>query len=247
MIGHFIALTQNTREICQLDSRGEIVPRGEETKFCIELQVQCETDDKTIDVGFVLGFEVELSRLQKLDERQRQISVADVGARETIPRFAKYGPWKLYDFILMPLSGSGPVRLAKVDDQLKQDAELSDAVVDDLRKATQRHRDTAAAYERAKKFLESKLHYLREYPSEARSAARFLADCMRSDGASFMGSWNREKAGRIVDEVDDLIRRRNPNHPNYRAAADSIGGILYMIHPPKFWCKYPPQAHLLSL
>jgi len=147
----------------------------------------------------------------------------------------------------MPLSGTGAVRPPKVHDDLRQDEELSEAVAKELAEATERHRNTAAAFERAKKFLESNLDYLRNYPVEAKSAARFLADCMGSDAAPFMGSWNREKAGRLIDEVEDLIRRRNPNHPGYRSAAESVSGILYTIKAPMFWAKYPPQPQLLRL
>src|SRR5437870_862669 len=205
MTGHFTALLHNARELCQLDYRGEIVPQEQQTKFCSEVPIQCVTDDRTIDVGFLLGYEVELSRIKKLLEDERLAAVVRAGAKETIPRLAKYGPWKLYDFNLMPLSGSGPIRLPADSYELKQDEELSEVVAKELAEATERHRNTAAAFERAKKFLESNLDYLRNYPVEARSAARFLADCMGSDAAPFMGSWNREKAGRLIDEVEDLI------------------------------------------
>ncbi len=111
MIGHFTALLHNARELCQLDYRGEIVPREQQTKFCSQVPIQCVTDNRTIDVGFLLGFEVELSRIKKLLEDERLAAVVHAGAKETIPRLAKYGPWKLYDFNMIPLFGSGPIRL----------------------------------------------------------------------------------------------------------------------------------------
>ena len=148
---------------------------------------------------------------------------------------------------MIPLSGSGQIGSPADSYELKQDEELSEAVAKELATATERHRDTASAFERAKQFLESNLDYLRHFPAEARSAARFLADCMRSDAAPFMGSWNREKAGRLVDEVDDLIRRKNVNHPGYRSAADGVSCILYTVKAPMFWAKYPPQPQLLRL
>ena len=153
MIGHFTALLHNARELCPLDYRGEIVPREQQTKFCSEIPIRCITDDKTIEVGFLLGFEAELSRMQKLEEAQRLPAIAYAGAKETIPRFAQFGPWKLYDFILMPVSGSGPIRPATDVHELKQDEKLSPAVTEELTKATARHRDTAVAFERAKNFL----------------------------------------------------------------------------------------------
>src|SRR5437773_1317099 len=132
MTGRFTALLDNARELCQLDYRGDVVPQEQQTKFPLELPMRCVTNAKVIDVGFLLGFEVELSRIRKFEKAERLTAIAYAGAKETIPRFAKFGPWKLYDFILMPLSGSGPIRPRNDIHELRQEEELSPAVAEEL-------------------------------------------------------------------------------------------------------------------
>jgi hypothetical protein len=70
---------------------------------------------------------------------------------------------------------------------------------------------------------------------------------MRADGDLMMGSWNDVKSAVLVDHIKDLIKRKNPNHPNYQAVASSVESTLYLIKCPTHWAKYPPQPYLLDL
>jgi hypothetical protein len=247
VVGHFNARLAHAVELCQLDLRGSIIGRDRQTMFCAGIPILCVTDDNAIDVGVSLYVEIPIKCLTEIDDGRRLAAVAYSAAKEAIPRLAKYPLWNLYDLHRGAVPRIVTIPAPAEEHELKQDEYLSDTVVDQLTSATAFHRDVATAFEKAKSYLESNLNYLRDDPSRARRAAWFVTECMRSDAAPNMGMWNREKASRLVGEVDDLIRRRNSNHPGYRRAAESIGSILYVVHPPKAWAKHPPSPTLLNL
>jgi hypothetical protein len=246
MIAHFTARITNACELCQLDSSGEILKRDQQTKFIAGIPITCTSDDKTIDVGISLIVEADNGRVEDLDREQRLAAVAYVGSNEVIPRLARHAAWKLYEAERIDLSGTGRISPAQETYELKRDETLAEAVAQQLSQATAFHGEIAVAFEKAKEFLLSNVGSLRYDPGRARGAAHFLADCMRSDAAPFMSSWNREKAARLISEVDDLIRRKNPNHQGYRAAGDWIQSILYQIRPPAAWARYPPSPRQLN-
>lgn len=246
VIGRFTARLINAPELCQLDSNGEIIAREQQTTFCAGIPIRCVADDKRIAISLSLYVEVDMQRLTGIDSDHRLRAVACAAATESIPRLAKYAPWQLYGLHIGGVSGTGLIPVSAEDYEIQQDEFLAESVVQQLTEATEFHRTIAAVFQSAKEYLESNLGYLRDEPSRARGAARFIAECMRSDATPNMGMWNREKASRLVAEVDDLIRRKNSNHSGYRRAADSIGTILYRVHPPEAWSNYPPPAGLFN-
>lgn len=247
MTAEFRASLGHASELCQVDWRGDIVDRDKQTRFCAAVPVRCRTEDKKIDIGFWLHVEVDLNELEHVPPDSRLIAVAHAAVEEAIPRLAKYAPWQLYGPNGVRIPSATKIAVPAETYEVKRDHSLAPSVVDQLAKATAFHAEVSAGFESAKKFLDSNLDWLRDDPHRARSTAMFLAECMRSDGAPMMGMWNREKAGRLVDEVNDLIRRRNRNHPGYVSAAHSISSILYMIHAPTVWAKHPPSPALLRL
>jgi hypothetical protein len=244
VVGHFNAQIGNAVELCQLDRKGDVISRDRQTLFCCGIPLRCTTDDKTIDVGLSLYTEVAMSRVAGDERRNRVAAVAYAASREAIPFLAHYRNWRLYDFQNITISGKDVLPLPTEEYELQQHEQLSDEVVEELQKATARHREVQRAFEKAKQFLESNLQYLRGQPARAKAAGRFIAECMRSDGAPNMSMWNREKAGRLEDAIEDLIRRKNQNHPGYRHAADSVRSVLYMVNPPTWWAKHPPSPSL---
>jgi hypothetical protein len=242
VIGHFTAHVRNARDLFQVNWRGEIAPLEQQTMFCCAVPVECTNTEKTVDVGFVLHIEAAIARVLNLEDRKRLASVAHHGAKEIIPRLAKYGPWNFYGQDFIRISGDTPLNKASHENALEFAEEVAPLLQEELVRATKRHADARAAFDRAKTFLESHLNGLHRYPTEAKSAARFLAQCMRNDASPYMGPWNDEKSAKLVGQVDDLIRRKNPNHPNYRMATERVRGVLYDIEPPTYWHNSPPHG-----
>ncbi len=245
-VGRFNAAIAHAVELCQLDGRGTAIDHDKQTRLCVAVPIRCVTEDKAIDIGISLYGEVDIGRVAVGDSRHRVAAVACATAKQAIPRLAKYAPWNLYGLHRVDLSDA-ELEASAEEYELLQDQPLAEAVVKQLSESTAFHREVADAFEKAKEFLGANISYLRDEPNKARSAGWFIAECMRSDAAPNMGMWNREKASRLVGAVDDLIRRKNPNHPGYRHSADSIRSVLYMVHPPTIWAKHPPSPTLWHL
>lgn len=246
-LAHFRADIARATELSEVDWRGNIVERAKQTKLCVEFPLWCATDDRTISIGVTIYAEVPSTRVRETDPKARVQAVAYAAATNAIPRLARYAPWNLYDANRCDIPGGDESLAALEAYELKQDQLLSAEVFNQLSDAMVYHGEVAAAFEKAKLYLEQNVDYLRHDPSRAANAARFIADCMRSDATPNMGMWNREKSSRLVSDVDDLIKRKNPAHPGYQRAAQSIRSLLYSLHVPSSWAKYPPPPTLLNI
>ncbi|MCW0221502.1 MAG: hypothetical protein OJI67_24465 [Prosthecobacter sp.] len=236
----FVSQIAMARELCQLDNNGKVIPRDKQTKFRLEITTECSTDDKIIDIEFLIRTEVPLARLNALaSDRERAATVAFLVAKDCIPKLVKQGHLEIYRGIQARIEGEEMLSNVEEVYDHKENHILNEHLAKQLSEATSKHRASAKKFEDAKKYLERNLDSLRHDPIRARQCAHFLADCMQNSGTPFMSGWNREYAARLVGNVNDLIKRKNSSHPGYSRSADAIETILYQISPEKLWFKEP--------
>lgn len=235
------------REAAEYDYRGEVLKGAEKFYLVVMLPVKCHTPDRTIAVEFFVRAEVPIEHIQGLEPKERLSAIAYALAKESGPRLAALSEWELYDRQYVHVGYERPFTPREKPEIVEVEITLNDSLASFLREATARHAETASAFERAKKYLKENVHSFRYDPSSARSAARFVTDCMRADASPYLYAWNHEKAAGILGIVEELIGRKNPAHPGYTSRVSRLESHLYKAHPPSMWSEYPPQAHLLSI
>jgi hypothetical protein len=231
-------------EFCQTDREGKIVPAAKQTIFSAQIALDCQSSDKSIDLGFLAQTDIALGRLSAILADSHKIAVARAIAKQAAADLSRARSWDLYRstniFIL-----DDPALPESQEEFVKEIALTSD-LEKTFQDASKQHQTINAVFERAKDFLSSHINSIFHFRSQASAAARFLASCMRADGKPYMHAWNREKAAGLTRGTDDLGNRRKPNHPGYIAIARHLESILYSLHPPRFWNDYPPSPHDLS-
>jgi len=235
-------------ELCQIDYNGEIVAHDKQTRFCALLPVTCSGANQDIDVGITLHIELPIAKVASIpkDQGQRLHTVAYHAGLQVKDMLGRRGIWDLYNAERITLYGEDPLSLSD-SLEMKCDVEITEALANHFRDATKRHAEAEQALEKAKEYLDSGLDYACNDSSRISSAARFIADCMRADGTPMMGAWNDEKSAVLLAHIKDLVKRKNPNHPNYQSMASWVRSTLYSVRCPTYWAKYPPQPHLLDL
>lgn len=236
----FTAYVTNTTELCQLDLNGEVIPRDKQTMFCAELQVECVSSDKSIDLEFVVKTELPFSRLPPVEKgRDRTVSVGMALAKLGIPLLAKYSHIKIYGGELLPMPGVDVIPDASDAYHHEMNEEINESLATQFRDATARHRSSTEHFEESKKYLLHNAERFRFEPALALSHARFVAEYMRKSSDRFMGAWNSEKSAVLISYVEDLIGRKNTSHPGFIGAVEWIESTLYSARPSKFW-NTPP-------
>lgn len=127
---------------------------------------------------------------------------------------------------------------------LKEDAELpvSEDLAAHFDKIADRLTQLRASWDRASEYLRQSSSYGYDYHEDigrARRAVRFIATIMRYSGDAMLGAWNREKASSLTSAVEDLIRRKNTNHPGFQRSADTVRTVVYTANFPSFWTGDP--------
>ncbi len=78
------------------------------------------------------------------------------------------------------------------------------------------------------------------HKAEIQSLISFIERSLDSTDIGFMFSWYNEKHSLISKYFNDMFRRKQGNHPNYKLAQDYIRKTLCSYHAPCCWRKYPP-------
>jgi hypothetical protein len=233
-------------ELCEMTYGGEIVPRDKQTKFCLLLPLTCSTESGDIDVGFMVVAEVLFDKVDHIPKEKRLAVVSYHTACQVKRTVANCQNWSLYKPEEITFYGEGALTIPAAT-EVNGNIEIVEALATHFREATARHAEVEKALEKAKDYLDNGLDYANHDSSRISRAAYFVADCMKADGTPMMGAWNAEKSAVLLAHVKDLVKRKNPNHPNYRSMVDWIRQILYLVKCPTYWAKYPPQPHLLDL
>ncbi len=234
-------------ELCQTnDYSGVIIAEDKRTKYCVEITAECKSSERDIEAGTTIFAEMPMTKVAGIPKDQRANTAgyhAAIGAKE---RLERVGTWELYGSERITLYGSEVLEIPSVF-EVEADIQIIEPLAEHFRKATKLQQEVEQALKRAKDYLESGLNYACNDGARLSRAARYIADCMNADGTPIMDGWNREKSAVLLDFVADLIKRRNPNHPNYQSKVSWIHSTLYSVDCPFYWSSYPPQPHLLDL
>jgi hypothetical protein len=245
-----VADTYRATELCQTnDYTGEVISEDKRTRYCALLPITCNSPDGDIDVGMTVYVELPIAKVAGIpkDDSQRLHTVAYHSALNVKNRLERADTWELYGTEHVTFYGDDPFSIPASFD-VKCDAEITGLLATHFRVATKRHEEVEKALEKAKEYLENGLDYgARHDSSRISSAAHFIADCMRADGTPMMSAWNDEKSAVLLAHIADLIKRKDPNHRNYKSMVNWIHSTLYSVRSPTFWARYPPQPHLLNL
>ena len=80
---------------------------------------------------------------------------------------------------------------------------------------------------------------------EIRSLLHFIEACNRCSADSWNAPWYKEKTAKVKSAFEDLIRRKNANHPGYELSAEQAR-TLYSFHAPYAYRETPPSPHQIE-
>lgn len=197
----------------------------------------------------MLEGKVPLSQIAHIEERQQRVEAAAVAtALAGFEQIRRSNQIDLYRRNAVYIDSAIKIDPSPDSRPLVANVEISDSLAVILNQATERHKAVEAAFEKAKKYLERELGGLLSYDAaRARSAANFLLLCRKGATGGFLDASNREKASFLVNEVEDMIKRKNPGHPNFIRAVERARGYLYRLYCPTRWGEYPPPLALLNI
>ncbi len=235
----FSGSPQYAAELFDVDWEGKPLRGEAQKRFCVLVDLECASADRSIDVAISLKSRIPLERMPSLENSAQTYAAAATALRVAMEMLPRRQEWKFYNATEVGI----PDEISVEGDckRIETEVELSAALENQLSRVSAQHREVHEAFESAKKFLSTHLHSAPHYAHEMAEAAFFLASCMRADGSFFMGAWNREKSSALLSAIGDLTRRKNTSHHGYSSSADRVSSILYSIHPPKVWADYPPS------
>jgi len=187
-----LTIKHTERELFQTDHLGEIVPNDKQTAFRAEVALTCQAADKSIDLGLIVVGEVPLARIAAIEKDNRLQAVAYAIGKQVAEDLTKARSWELYRTEQIYVPASATIE-PKNHEQFVAEVALNDDLAAAFQDATEHQGEVSAAFEGAKEFLTSHMYSIFVIRSQASSAARFLAQCMRNDGSPYMYSWNRER------------------------------------------------------
>lgn len=244
---HFVGDAYRTRELCQTDDRtGEIISEDKRTRYCALVTADCKSPEGDMDVGMTLYVEMPMAKVTAISKDKRVETVGYHAALNAKKRLGRAGTWELYGTEHINFYGDEPLEIP-ASFNVEGDIQIPESLAARFREATKRHKEVERALEQAKDYLEGGMNYACNDASRISRAAHFIADCMRADGTPMMGGWNDEKSAVLLADVADLVKRKQPNHPNYQSKVSWIRSTLYSVRCPSYWAAYPPQPHLLDL
>jgi hypothetical protein len=206
----------------------------------IIIPIRCSSDDKSIDVGFYA--QARFERL--IPESARETEIAALVASTLFHKLSAFHGVNVYqiaEFYLPEFNPSTPAS----DRGASPSLEITEDLAREWTEITGVHRDSEAAFDRAKQWLRDNIHHLRFDPAPARSAANFLAACLTH--SCNIRPWNTELGDRIRYTSEELIGRKDPNHQGYKSRAKRLTGDLGVLDFPSFWSSRPPDASSLDL
>jgi hypothetical protein len=102
-------------------------------------------------------------------------------------------------------------------------------------------REQKSIFDDAKRFVyeNSSSAVYEGYSSALRTKGGQVTRIMHASADPMMGAWNREKAAKIRGSIEELGRRKNPNHPTFRSTVESLTGTVYSVSFPIYWNQRP--------
>ncbi len=239
----FIVGTLQARERGEFDRQGKEIPRDKRTRFCFDLPVDCSTADDAINVGILVIVRVPIGRLANVPREGTCWTVAKFVAPDVISCLSGSTAWSIYGPTEIDLDVEISVDPATASRESTGERQIPERLAEQLRQTTRSRGESETAFEKAKVWLCERMVYLHDNSREARSAAHFIANCLRNSAYPDMGP----SSNLLLRYVEDLIRRRDTNHPNYVRIADELKRMLYPMVFPRYWSAPPPAATLLHL
>jgi hypothetical protein len=148
-----------------------------------------------------------------------------------------------------------PKRLPKLDvhtfDYLEAfDCKLAKEAFDDICNDFQAYKAARDAFTKAVEELLSMVSELTPYGFQSnqtriRTLLDFIEACLRAADLGHLYGWYHEKQAGIREDFEDLIRRKQASHPNYRRAQEYIRSNLLSYQPPECWQERPPSGHVV--
>ncbi len=128
-----------------------------------------------------------------------------------------------------------------VESKLAIEAELTEAVAEQLWAGTQRQPDVRAAFERCRYYLKFGIQAGIQDREKTIRAAHFIAQCVTRAIAPPRALWHPSMGPKFFAEMETLARRVNIADPAYRVLVANAETALEMLSPPVFWAEFPPK------
>lgn len=202
------------REVFQTDTwTGEVVARDKATETRIVLSATLEFR------GFAQHFEVLGIIRQKefdTDRLERKVRAAlAAGMRERVVSDF----YRTAEIVVEPASPE----LDTYETDATLDAISAVRLEEQAKANDQAMSEWEAAIDEMQEHLSGNVRYK---ISELRDAFRFVESCTNASRQGFMHMWCEEKLGRIRSALNDLERRKDPNHSGFKASVENIRGPL---------------------
>jgi hypothetical protein len=205
----------------------------------ILIPVRCSTDDKWIDVGFYARVRYSVGPNGFISESASDPDVAKLlwpALFNQLSKCHRLNVYRIAEFDLRDFNPNAPP--SETDPSVTLDA--TESLFAELMETTSIHKNSESAFDLAKEWLKDNVHHLHFNATGAHSAAHYLADCLTRSSDPNMRGWNMEKASLIKLITQNLVSRKNPNHPNYELKAKQLTDLLFVLHFPSFWSSRPP-------
>jgi hypothetical protein len=235
-------------EFLETDYRGEYVQKEKSGGYNVAVPVDLRDDGYTVNVGTFFEGRILVSQFENDGRREVLNGAATAVALAAFEQIGRANHLEVYKRNKVYIDSKARVMAAADAPPLNTDLEVSSSLYTLLRDATERNKLAEVAFEKAKRYLQRELGGVLSYDaSRVRSAAHYLAQCMAGADGGFLDASNREKASGLIREIEDMIRRKNPGHPNFRRAADRAYSNLYCLHFPRHLSTYPPPPSMLQI
>lgn len=87
---------------------------------------------------------------------------------------------------------------------------------------------------------------LKHHKSEVYSLLDFIGESLASAGVGHMEGWYKEKQSGICSSFEDMLRRKQANHPGYKSSQEYISRTLFSYRAPEVWRDNPPRLNAID-
>ena len=227
-------------ELFQTDWKGESISRADSTEYWLTTPFVIKGIKPTREFSLITTVLAKVPRegLPMVD-REAESTVLSLIASELTQDFARWRSWKTFSETVLQLDRVRTECIVK-DEQLEStpiNVEVQPILYEQLATDGARIERVDRAYDKAKKYLfnlssRDRQYDLSDKAHEIRTLLNFIEECNRCSADGRMWAWYQEKTPRVKRAFEDMLRRKDLNHPGYKQSAESASGALYSFGRP---------------
>lgn len=208
-------------------------------KALISLPLEFEWDGYDLGQWWIVGF-YSTGLPERLNTEQREVLIRNSMAAEEL-RIDNPFNWPIFESREFHVRKTISLEERDKEEPLDWEISIPPHFAASLDSTVSYLRDQKMIFEDAKKFVEenASLAVYEGYPSALRAKGAQITRIMQASADPMLWAWNSEKSARIRGSIEELGRRKNSNHPNFRSTLDSLTGTLYSVRFPRYWNQRP--------